>query len=87
MDPNTNAEAGSLVEGTTVGVHAGAYPSSTGTPWIPPAIVPYLIMLAVFAGAIENAFPPDHVVAKVCHALVTASAVLGMASPGLRRRS
>ncbi len=89
MEPNTSA--GSTGDEASIsGAAIGSYPivlqGSIGTPWISPAVVPYLIALVVFAGALEASFPPDHVVARVCHAIMTAGAVLGMASPGLRRR-
>lgn len=65
-------------------------PNPNGTPVIPPAIVPWLTVLAVLAGVIASGpalgltfIPPA--VAGVAGAVVAVLTALGIASPGMRK--
>lgn len=60
--------------------------SPTGAPWIPPAVVPYLVALGGVAGSVI-ALAPEHTIAhRVSVAVLGILGLLGLASPGLRRR-
>ena len=67
-------------------------PNPTGTPIIPPKLVPWLTALAVLAGVVASGpsigltFVPPAVVG-VATALLAVLTALGIASPGLRKPS
>ena len=67
-------------------------PNPTGTPIIPPKVVPWLTALAVLAGVVASGpavgltFIPPAVVG-VATALLAVLTALGIASPGLRKPS
>lgn len=60
--------------------------SPTGKPLIPPAVVPWLALLGVVAEVVSYAVPPHTVAAQVAAKVVSVMALLGLASPGWRRR-
>lgn len=60
--------------------------SPTGTPVIPPAAVPYIASV-VAAAAVVHEMVPNPTVQLVTAILTAIGAVLGIASPGLRRRA
>jgi hypothetical protein len=67
-------------------------PNPTGTPIIPPKVVPWLTALAVLAGVVASGpaigltFVPPAVVG-VATALLAVLTALGIASPGIRKPS
>ena len=60
--------------------------SPTGLPAIPPKVVPYLILIILAAEVAAQMLPPEHIAAKLAHGVVALGAILGLASPGLRRQ-
>lgn len=63
-----------------------AIESPTGQPLLSPKLVPYLIVAIAVAEAVAQSVPPGTLAAKIAHGFVTLGALLGLASPGLRRR-
>jgi hypothetical protein len=61
--------------------------SPTGTPLLPPKAVPWVALLVGLAATGAAIFPADSVAGKVCTVLVGLGGVLGVASPGLRRKA
>lgn len=60
-------------------------PSPTGTPLLPPAVVPWLAALVAAAYA-TMLLAPEHTIAfKIAGGIVAFGALLGIASPGIRR--
>jgi hypothetical protein len=66
-------------EGTAITV------SPTGAPVLPPVIVPWLVGLVGLAGLGAQLLPPNTIAAHVCAGIFSLGALLGLASPGLRR--
>lgn len=65
----------------------GAPPvSPTGQPVLPTAYVPYAAAVVAGAAVVQQMAEPGSVVAVVAAVLVAVGAVLGIASPGLRRK-
>ena len=63
-----------------------AAPSPTGMPFVPVSLVPYLTALVGLAWALDLVLPPHTIAARIANAVVGAGAMVGLASPGLRRR-
>ena len=65
--------------------------SPTGTPVIPPKAVPFLaILIAIAAAVAEKApdlFPSTDLDQTIARLIVTAGAIFGIVSPGLRKRA
>lgn len=62
-------------------------PSPTGSPLLPPKLVPYLLLLAAIAQALAFVLPEHTLGAKIAQGVVSALAFLGLASPGLRKEA
>lgn len=60
--------------------------SSNGVPVVSPKIVPVLLAVAAVAGAVVAIAPEHTLAAKLAQGVLAALAVVGIASPGLRRR-
>lgn len=61
--------------------------SPTGKPLLPPAVVPWLTAAVAVAIALEQTLPPNTMGARVASAVVGVAALLGLVSPGLRRKA
>jgi hypothetical protein len=62
-------------------------PSPTGTPVIPPSLVPILAGLVGVAGVLSQVLPQHTVAVKVCVIIsLNLGPLLGMLSPGIRKR-
>lgn len=61
--------------------------SPTGSPVIPPKVVPWLVAFAGLAALVAQVAPPHTVVGKVSAGLSAFFAALGLASPGIRRQA
>lgn len=60
--------------------------SPTGAPMIPPKVVPYLVGVCVAAEVAAQVLPAESVWAKIAHIVAGGCGLLGIASPGLRRK-
>lgn len=60
--------------------------SPTGAPGIPPAAVPWITGLVALALVAARTLPPHTVAAQVAGGLVDVAVLLGLASPGWRRK-
>jgi hypothetical protein len=63
-----------------------ALKSPTGQPLIPPKAVPYLVGVCAAAEIVAQVAPAEHWSAKVAHIIAGACLLLGISSPGLRRK-
>lgn len=63
-------------------------PSPTGTPWVSPKILPWLVILFAVCGAVAVKTPDPLPATEVDqHIAVLICAVLGYVSPGLRHKT
>lgn len=60
--------------------------SPTGVPSIPTAYVPYLVTLVGLATIATQVLPPHTMAFKIASGLVGLGGILGLASPGLRKK-
>jgi hypothetical protein len=60
-------------------------PSPTGTPLIPPFVVPWLVGLVGMAGTAVQVLPINTVAFKIANAVLAFGALIGIASPGMRK--
>lgn len=60
--------------------------SPTGTPVIPPWLMPYITAAASLVALGATALPANTLVQHACAAILPFLALIGMASPGLRQK-
>lgn len=59
--------------------------SPTGVPWVPPKVVPFLLVLAGVAGGVAYWAPDGGAVDAIAKGALAILSFVGIASPGLRR--
>jgi hypothetical protein len=63
-------------------------PSPTGTPVLPPQLVPILTGIIGIAGVLGQVLPPHTIAAKACVIIsLNIGPLLAMMSPGIRKKS
>lgn len=77
----------SRIEPTSVATQANSTTSvsPTGTPMLPPRLVPWLVVAVAVAAALPLVPGIPGVVSAACGIVVAVGAALGIASPGLRK--
>lgn len=60
--------------------------SPTGKPVIPPALMPYVAGIVAVALVGAQTFPEHTIAARICTGIVMVGSVLGLVSPGWRRK-
>lgn len=60
--------------------------SPTGIPFLPPKAVPWVVAVVGIAGVLSGVLPEHTIGDRIAEGVVWLGALLGIASPGLRRR-
>ena len=59
---------------------------SAPSSWIPPKVLPWAAAIVGLAGIGVGLFPQETIAFKVCAGIMGVGVVLGIASPGMRKR-
>jgi hypothetical protein len=84
--PETRTSTGNTVPQPEERPYGAPPVSPTGAPLIPPAYVPYAAAAVAGAAVVQQVAEPGSVVAVIASVVLAVGAVLGIASPGLRKR-